>query len=471
MRTDPTSACKPMLKHITITNLGAFAGETSIALPAVCLVSGGNGKGKTSLLDIIKFFGDRGHDPDLLHGNSAEGDAVLTLDDGCQLRCRITRKETTRWWKPADGKRWIEGRDLIDKIYRAIAYDPIRFLELGPKEQAAKLLEIAPVEVPPDALKDAIGDIQGISWGDGLPSLETLNSAASAIYGARTEVNSNSKQLAAHAAQLEAGLRAALPDDRDWNAERQKIGDALAVKQAEELSEMNTLRTDFDAAKQHAIDECSKAHISIDARIDADIRALEKQRADQKATATQKSTEAQDFVRASANRQAAEIKTKHAPDIQRLTTELTKAQTYATTQAQITGTRAAIEAARKESEAKAERSKALTAALDRLAALKTSLVSKFRIGGGYVEDGRIVREQDGGLVPLNRWNSADAITFCLALGLKIGGGFVCLDHFESYDAANQEKVIATCRKYAKGEKGVQFILAKVGEGPLAVEGK
>ena len=39
------------------------------------------------------------------------------------------------------------------------------------------------------------------------------------------------------------------------------------------------------------------------------------------------------------------------------------------------------------------------------------------------------------------------------------------------DDANQEKVIATCRKYAKGEKGVQFILAKVGEGPLAVEGK
>ena len=459
-----------MIKRIQVTNLGCFD-SLDVELPAVTVVSGGNAAGKTTLLDCIKFVGDRGHDPDLIRGAADFGEVVLTLSEGNQIRARATRKETTRWWKPADGKRWIEGRDLIDKIYRAIAYDPIRFLELGPKEQAAKLLEIAPVEVPPDALKDAIGDIQGISWGDGLPSLETLNSAASAIYGARTEVNSNSKQLAAHAAQLEAGLRAALPDDRDWNAERQKIGDALAVKQAEELSEMTTLRSDFDAAKQAAIDGCTKAHIGIDARIDAAIRDLEKQRNSEKATATKVRDDCYESIRASANRQAADMKAKHAPDIQRLTTELTQAQTYASTQAQITGTKAAIEAARKESEAKAERSKALTAALDRLAALKTSLVSKFRIGGGYVEDGRIVREQDGGLVPLNRWNSADAITFCLALGLKIGGGFVCLDHFESYDAANQEKVIATCRKYAKGEKGVQFILAKVGEGPLAVEGK
>ena len=459
-----------MIKRIQVTNLGCFD-SLDVELPAVTVVSGGNAAGKTTLLDCIKFVGDRGHDPDLIRGAADFGEVVLTLSEGNQIRARATRRETTRWWKPADGKRWIEGRDLIDKIYRAIAYDPIRFLELGPKEQAAKLLEIAPVEVPPDALKDAIGDIQGISWGDGLPSLETLNSAASAIYGARTEVNSNSKQLAAHAAQLEAGLRAALPDDRDWNAERQKIGDALAVKQAEELSEMTTLRSDFDAAKQAAIDGCTKAHIGIDARIDAAIRDLEKQRNSEKATATKVRDDCYESIRASANRQAADMKAKHAPDIQRLTTELTQAQTYASTQAQITGTKAAIEAARKESEAKAERSKALTAALDRLAALKTSLVSKFRIGGGYVEDGRIVREQDGGLVPLNRWNSADAITFCLALGLKIGGGFVCLDHFESYDAANQEKVIATCRKYAKGEKGVQFILAKVGEGPLAVEGK
>ena len=219
-----------MLKSITITNLGAFAGETSIELPAVCLVSGGNGKGKTSLLDIIKFFGDKGHDPDLLHGNAPDGDAVLVLDDGNQLRLRITRKETTRWWKSADGKRWIEGRDLIDKIYRAIAYDPIRFLELGPKEQAAKLLEIAPVEVDDGDLRAAIAGVEGISWGDKGASLETIASIHSALYGARTELNSNAKQLAAHAAQLEAGLKAALPDERDWNAERQKVADALAAK-------------------------------------------------------------------------------------------------------------------------------------------------------------------------------------------------------------------------------------------------
>ena len=455
-----------MIKRIQVTNLGCFD-SLDVELPAVTVVSGGNAAGKTTLLDCIKFVGDRGHDPDLIRGAADFGEVVLTLSEGNQIRARATRRETTRWWKPADGKRWIEGRDLIDKIYRAIAYDPIRFLELGPKEQAAKLLEIAPVEVEDAQLREAIGDIEGMSWG-GKPSLETLNSVSSAIYGARTEINSNSKQLAAHAAQLEAGLRAALPDDRDWNAERQKVGDALAVKQAEELSEMTTLRSDFDAAKQAAIDGCTKAHIGIDARIDAAIRDLEKQRNSEKATATKVRDDCYESIRASANRQAADMKAKHAPEIQRLTTELTQAQTYATTQAQIVGTKKAIESARHESEAKAERSKALTAALDRLAALKTSLVSKFRIGGGYVEDGRIVREQDGGLVPLSRWNTADQLRFCLALGMRIGGNLVCCDHLESLDKKNEAGTIATARKYA-AESGVQFILAKVGEGPLVVE--
>ena len=471
-----------MLKSITITNLGAFAGETSIALPAVCLVSGGNGEGKTSLLDIIKFFGDRGHDPDLLHGSQPEGDAVLVLDDGCQLRLRVTRRETTRWWKPADGKRWIEGRDLIDKIYRAIAYSPIRFLELDQKAQIAKFLEIAPVEVNEGAIVEAVGDadLESGLVNPQVTGLERIAAKSANLYSARRDMKRDADQLAAHAAQLEVGLRAALPDERDWGAERQKVADSLATLQAGEQAEMETLKTDFGAAKQGAVDACTEACIAIDARIHAAIRNLEHDRNEQKATARTVSADTQEVVRATANRPAAEIKAKHAPEIQRLTTELTQAQMHATTQAQIAGTKAAIEAARRESEVKAERSKALTAALDRLATLKTSLVSKFRIGGGYVEDGRIVREQDGGLVPLNRWNTADQTTFCLALGMKIGGGLVCVDHFEAYDEPHRAKVIETCRKYAEREK-VQFLLAEVDPkagpfrvadvGPLAVEGK
>jgi DNA repair exonuclease SbcCD ATPase subunit len=458
-----------LIKRIQVTNLGCFD-SLDVELPAVTVVSGGNAAGKTTLLDCIKFVGDRGHDPDLIRGAADFGEVVLTLSEGNQIRARATRRETTRWWKPADGKRWIEGRDLIDKIYRAIAYDPIRFLELGPKEQAAKLLEIAPVEVEDAAIDVAVGDaeLEAGLVNPQIEGLERIAAKSSNIYAARTAINTESRQLAAHAAQLEVGLRAALPDDRDWNAEREKVGDALAVKQAEELSEMTTLRSDFDAAKQAAIDGCTKAHIGIDARIDAAIRDLEKQRNSEKATATKVRDDCYESIRASANRQAADMKAKHAPEIQRLTTELTQAQTYATTQAQIVGTKKAIESARHESEAKAERSKALTAALDRLAALKTSLVSKFRIGGGYVEDGRIVREQDGGLVPLNRWNTADQVRFCLALGMKIGGNLVCCDHVESLDGKNEAGVIATAKKYA-AESGVQFILAKVGEGPLVVE--
>ena len=89
-----------MLSRIQIQNLGPFESFDSGKLPAVALISGDNGIGKTGLLECIKWVGASGHDPDMIHGGAEAGEVIVTTDTGAQLRARITRKETTRGWKP-----------------------------------------------------------------------------------------------------------------------------------------------------------------------------------------------------------------------------------------------------------------------------------------------------------------------------------------------------------------------------------
>ena len=148
------------------------------------------------------------------------------------------------------------------------------------------------------------------------------------------------------------------------------------------------------------------------------------------------------------------------PELDRITAALSVAQERSRAQQQAEGTRKAIEAARREAETKRARSKVLTAALGRLDELKQKVAAGAPIPGVMFENGRIVREEAGGLVPLSHWNTASQYQFCLRLGMLLGGGFVCVDHFEAFTRANQRAILEAARAYA-AEDGVQFLFGRV----------
>ena len=142
------------IKSLTIENVGAFSGKHEFLLPAVCLIQGGNAAGKTSLQESIKYVGDRGHDPDMIHGAAEAGDIVITMADGHQMRARITRTETQRAWKAPDSKRWVVNRAYIDDVCNALAFDPLRFLDKEPGEQAQELLRLVSLPPCPEEIQD-----------------------------------------------------------------------------------------------------------------------------------------------------------------------------------------------------------------------------------------------------------------------------------------------------------------------------
>jgi 4-hydroxy-L-threonine phosphate dehydrogenase PdxA len=117
-----------------------------------------------------------------------------------------------------------------------------------------------------------------------------------------------------------------------------------------------------------------------------------------------------------------------------------------------------------DADAAERRSEALTAALARVEALKTAAISKLPIEGLEIRDGALFLDGH----PFARVNQARRVQVALMLAqlrAKRHGGLplVCVDGLECLD---EETFAAFCRHAPK--VGLQLVVARVGEGPLAV---
>ncbi len=486
-----------MITRIQITNMGAIASLDLADLPPVVLIEGGNGAGKSSLIAAIQYIGERGHDPDIVHGDAEFGQVILTLTGGDQVMARANRTETTRGWRPEGGRKWTMNRTLIDDICKALAYDPLSFLRLKDADQCAELLRLAPIEVPEEDIIEAIGDAKveaaGISYPQVLTGLEAIDLTHEFLYKARTPLNTGAETQEAHADVLEQALPPAAPGGKDWESEAARLQAEKATLEKEQGDKLATLRTEFESAKgeanaagstdARAIDVAADAKVAeakTDAQRKIDAINLECQRLVDEANAerrtkmnagSDKLTAAIDYLRKVANENAAEIKAEYEPRVAAFTSELAVAQERSRAQIQGEATRRAADMARMEAGVKRARAAAITAALGRLKALKLRMAEKLPIPGVSVSGGRIVRDEGGSLVPLRKWNTEGQNRFCLRLAVLANAkaGFVCLDDAEHFEDEKFEGLVATAKKYADKD-GLQFIIARVSSGPLVVKG-
>lgn len=111
------------------------------------VVSGGNGTGKSSVLDAISAVFDGGHTPDLLRQGEKRGEVIMTMDDGSTLEAVITEKTTTRPCKSANGELIPAPATYIATLAKGFAFDPLRFVHSGKKERAEYLSKVMPIEI------------------------------------------------------------------------------------------------------------------------------------------------------------------------------------------------------------------------------------------------------------------------------------------------------------------------------------
>jgi hypothetical protein len=450
------------IKRLSITNLGPFAGSKDWDLPVICLIQGGNGAGKSGLQACIKYIGERGHDPDMIHGNAEWGEVILTMDTGHQLRARVTANETVRSWRPSDGKRWIVNRQLIDEICAAAAYDPLRLLELSEREQAATLLKLAPVEMDPAEIVAALAGfaIPDTLIPDGANPLECVDLIHKHLYDQRKAVHSQAESLEAHADEL----RKAIPEKpaEGWGEQlkRLRVDKATADGALAAAKEAHNRR--WREAKATAEQLRTNAYSQASSEYERKLKEIEAERLGAHNAAEAICADAMERARADGQTALDAYRATATPESDRLVAEISRVEALAEQETKAKGTQEALEAARAQALRKRDEWKTLDTAVDNLRVLRLKLADRLPIKNVLVREGRIVREQDGGLVPLSKWNTADRMALALRVGMMVANkaGFVIVDHVEAFDGARRKALYKSCTKYAE-ENGIQFILASV----------
>ena len=461
------------ISHLSISNFKGI--ETlAVTLPPVALITGDNGAGKSSLLGSISYAYDSGHDPDVIRTGSEAAEVTITHDDGSQVRVRASRKsnETTRGYKAPGAARFVWNRKEIDRIARAVSYDPLAFLEKTEKEQLATILDIMPIKVEESELKAAIGEASPeATAAQARPDangLDTIRAIEKAIYDARRDRNVAADTQEKHAAQLEAAIGPAAPDGQKWDGEAARLRSEIQALQSDMDRQIKELGSELQALRdREATTERTESDAAEKEYTDA-VAAAERRRADRKAAAKKKSTDAVEHGRTIANAEAGKIKAEIGPKVEALAVQCATAEERARAEIRSDATRKDAAVARQHAAADRDRSKVLTAALERLGALRELVGSRLKIKGIRIEDGRILDIKG---VPFPSWNEEAQIIFALKIAVMAHAdcGFIVVDKSNGVVGMKWEGVLRTAKKYAETE-GIQFVIARAEPGKaLTVE--
>lgn len=465
------------LHSLQIENLAAFP-VFSATFPAVALIQGRNGLGKSSLLAVLRYaFGRRvdgsravEHDPAMIHGNAEGGEATLTFDDGSQLRVRVTKAETFRMTKPKDGKKWNRAAADIDALANSLSYDPVQFRTFDEKKRVETLLSIMPATVTAEEITAAIGDV-GVAQPHE-PGLAAINEYYRTVYELRTRENGDRDRLTKHAEELEA----ALPQ--------------VSEEPGDSLESLRKLQADIDADEAKYIAACGKALDGIKAEANATheanvtainedinkrIQQLEAERASRLLESNTTRNEAIDTARGEANDSVRKKRELIAPKKAALSEKIGAAEALATASAQADGTRKAAATARAEAQKHTTNSARMTAALERLNALKETVAGRLPIKGFTIASPRegapvdVCRMEKDALIPFSKWNDTSQLIFCMKIAKLRPGhcGLICIDSIDAVDPKTRPALLKTCQKYAE-EEGFQFLLGEATGDDLRV---
>ncbi len=473
------------LTSISITDLAGFAGTVNFPLHAVSIIEGNHGTGKSSLLDVLSYAfgrrplsepGSRGvdHDAAMINGSKERGEAVIIFDDASSLRVLVTTDSTTRQIKSPGTKKWDRATpQFIDSLVNALSYDPFSLKALSEKQRIEALLLASPVTVTQAEIEACLAGALGFRVPE-VPSIETVDTLSDHIRELRRTRNVAADTQRKHAQQLREALPASSQDDVDWQKQahdKRNDREALTI----ELAGVKKLIGDtFRGHEQECKNNHQKAVDKAKVVYDEAVAKLRDAYNAMVADSLKACNEEIEAARALANKTVRDKQTEIQPKHEALTAEIATAEERALATAQVTGTRAAVDAADKEATTHQAESDKMTAAIERLAALKTTVAGRLKIPKITIaapKEGQpidICRDEKGSLVPFSRWNEADKDMFCMRMAVLMHGacGVVFVDEIGHLTEERKTALMKTAKKYAA--EGMQFIFSQAAETELTV---
>lgn len=404
--------------------------ELEIAPGAITVLEGKNGVGKTSTIEAIRTVIEGGHDATLVRSGAEAGEVVLVLEDETEIRKRITARGSSVTVKRPDVGEIKAPQTYIGKLTDVLSVNPVAFLTADPRRQAEYLLEALPLELDRDALSEAIGSTVRVVDAEctGHP-LDVLARIRQRAYNERTGVNRAAKEKRATVEQLSASLPA------------ESEGRAASVPELRDR--LTAAQRDRDLRLQRLKEERDRDIAGIQERARQEIEAIKA-----------KAEEAVENVRRGAENLLALVAEQAAPGLDQHAANLAEAEAAEKEAARHRNTRAVLDTLTAEAAELESQAADLTAALDRLDALKVSLLRKLPIKGVEVVDGVI--EKDG--VPFHRLNRAEQVKVAIGIARLRAGEIplICVDGLECLDGKTFDLFCERAR-----ETDLQFVVTRV----------
>lgn len=399
-------------------------------------ISGANGVGKSSVLEAIRAAVTGGKDATLLRNGAAKGEIVLVLEDGTEIKKRITESGASVDVSRGEMK-VMKPAEHIKALVDLLSVNPVAFLNAPEKERVQVLLEAMPIVVDKERLA---GWDTGGPPPAGLDGLDLVEHVRKNIYDERTLLNRESKSKRATAQQLRDGLPSeeAIPDTAELESRQAAIDTAKDQKFAAIDAKLKGLRDERDA-------EVAKLRKQIE-EINAVIATLNAGFAEQERKAEVARSEAI---------------SAHASARNEINTQLAAINEKRQAAARAAQARETVAKMDQEAERLERRSEKCTNDLASLESYKSVLLAKLPIPGLEVRDGKIYRNG----VSFDRLNTATRVTIAVDIA-KLRAGplkLICVDDIEHLD----EETYAEFRKQAEAS-GLQFIVSKVSSGPMKI---
>lgn len=435
------------ISHIKISNILGID-ELEFSPNGFTKIAGRNGTGKTSVLEAIKAAIRGGHDATLLRKGAEKGEVVLVLDDGTEVRKRVTATSSTTDVKKG-GKVVPKPQAAIQALTDMLSVNPVEFLTAPAKDRVRVLLESMPLQVDAAKLSVIVGfEVKAPA---GMHALHVIDQVHKQVYEARTGTNRAVKEKDGTINQLRQALPAAGTgiegDEAELQSKLDEVNAALESEKNRIEAKLGGLRTANAEAIAKLRADAQEKIDAIKTQLDIDIEAERDKLARVEGLAGQQRQKAAD---------------KHSAEAPPLMAQLKSIRddrdSYARRQ-QTLDTIGTLETELEGLEAEAERQ---TTALAGIEAYKLDLLNSLPIPGLEVKDGELFR--DG--VPFDRLNTAQQVDIAVEIAKVRAGdlGIACVDRIEALDSDTFEAF----RQRAL-ESELQLFVTRVDDSEFSIE--
>lgn len=426
------------LNKISIKNfLGIEQLETEVG-SALTIIEGGNGTGKTSVLEAFRAALGGGHDATLLRNGTERGEVVLVFDDGVAKKT-ITPDKSNLDVRLANGGKISQPQTYFDRLSDVLALNPVTFLTATPKDRTKYLLETVPINLTAEEIASATGRSVKPNTQNGFEVLAALQKQ---IGSEKTATSRAIKEKEISIRQFEAALPPDAPE-----------ADSVAELRFQQAALEADLIAKRDSVNAEALSRAVSVKAALQSRLDELNRLIAEARSEAAAQLAAIEREASSRIQT--------IKDESAATRTELAGRLSRAEELASQQKRAEGVRQTIAGLAQSVETLKTELASHEASLAGLEDLRKQLLQRLPIPGLEIRDGEIFFKN----LPFDRLNQAQRVKIALKLAsLRVGTlGLVCVDGFECLDIDTWK---AFCEVAPK--TGLQLIVTRVTEGPLKI---